>query len=265
MRFVPGVLRPRVVLIAVTAVALCPTAAHAAGTLSLSQVTPAPTAKRLVTIAENGTTDQSPGVLNVFYEFQGTACAPTGGEERMKPNAQSLDVEYPPAGSFSFQGTFIPNDPGAYVICGYIGSFFSDTDAAAVLVVTVSAAGSGPGPGTTPGGSDTTGPTVVIGGPSSVKVSKTGTLRIPLSCPAEVVCSGTVRLAARMGGGFQKLGATTFKVGQGHTAHPKFTLSAANRGLLARVHKLNAKVTVVARDLTGNAQTTTKALTLRAP
>ena len=51
----------------------------------------------------------------------------------------------------------------------------------------------------------------------------------------------------------------------GQTAEPQFVLSRATRKLLKRLKAVRVKATVTALDQIGNAETTTRTLTLRAP
>ena len=101
---------------------LLPTAAQADG-LNLSPVG-TPTLNQPLTISETGSTSREYAEMEVFYEFNGSSCAGTAGNEMARVNSRSLDWRFPTAGSFSYEGQFVPDEYGSYLLCGFSATSF---------------------------------------------------------------------------------------------------------------------------------------------
>ena len=130
--------------------------------------------------------------------------------------------------------------------------------------------GTGPGTGTGTGG--------VLSyrvGVSSTSLTATAAGAIPLkvSCSGQSSCTGTVTLrsasAISSGAGHKKailtLASGSFSASGGSVKSLTLHLSAKARALLARLHVLRARATIVARDAHGASHSTVVLLTLRAP
>ena len=121
----------------------------------------------------------------------------------------------------------MPDEYGSYLLCGYLGDLFSDQpDVTTAKVINVDP----PAPPAPPAPPDTTGPAVKVAWPSSVRASKTGRFRLPVSCPqSEQVCTGNISLrsasrvrASRAKRRFVKFGTKAFAANSGQTAEPQF-------------------------------------------
>jgi hypothetical protein len=112
---------------------------------------------------------------------------------------------------------------------------------------------------------------------TALLASSSGLVSIKISCPtSESGCSGTVTLrtlnavvaslagAAKSKGSILTLAIGSFTVVGGKVATVKLHLSAKARALLARLHVLRARATVVAHDPAGASHTTQIVVTLRA-
>jgi hypothetical protein len=117
------------------------------------------------------------------------------------------------------------------------------------------------GTGSTTNTTNNPGPKVNIT-PKVVKVSKKGTVTLHVSCPkAERECTGVLTL--RRGAHASKAGAGQFLAGGGQTAFVRVHLSRATLKLIKRHHPLKVKASAVARDLDGNAATSTATITVK--
>jgi hypothetical protein len=117
-------------------------------------------------------------------------------------------------------------------------------------------------------------PTVVISG-TSVTVPSSGSFSVKLSCPAgETTCTGTVTLktltavAATSAHTAKKsiltLATASFSIAGGKLKVVSLHLSAKAKKLLAKLHTVRARVTVVAHDPQGGAHTSTALAVLKA-
>ena len=110
----------------------------------------------------------------------------------------------------------------------------------------------------------------------ALKASSAGTVSVEVSCPVgESSCSGTVTLrtlnavaaslagAAKSKASILTLATGSFKVAGGKVTTVKLHLSAKARALLARLHVLRARATIVAHDPAGASHTTQIVVTLR--
>ena len=122
------------------------------------------------------------------------------------------------------------------------------------------------GTGTTKGN-----PAATLAG-TSLTVSSSGSFPTKVSCPAgETACSGTITLktltAVSAGKGKKKailtLASGSFSVVGGATKSLTLHLSSAARKLLAQLHVLRARATLVAHDSTGASHTTVATVTLK--
>lgn len=113
---------------------------------------------------------------------------------------------------------------------------------------------------------------------TSLAVSSSGIVTVKVTCPAgESSCTGTITLrtltaviASATGHQSKKpkpailtLAVGSFKVAGGQTTIVKLHLSAQARKLLARVHVLHARATIVAHDATGATHTLQTIVTIR--
>jgi outer membrane protein assembly factor BamB len=112
---------------------------------------------------------------------------------------------------------------------------------------------------------------------TSLRVSRSGTLSIKVSCPAgESRCAGTVTLrtlhavstSERHGSKRWKrviltLAVGSFRVAGGKVTTVKLHLSAAARALLAREHLLRVRATIVAHDVAGTTHVSRRTVTIR--
>jgi len=108
---------------------------------------------------------------------------------------------------------------------------------------------------------------------TSLEASASGTLTVHVSCPAgETSCSGTITLrtlqAVSAGRGprpsIVTLATGSFSVGGGQKRTVTLHLTRAARALLARLHTLHARATLVAHDPAGASHTTRTVVVLRA-
>lgn len=116
-------------------------------------------------------------------------------------------------------------------------------------------------------------PRATIAGAATLTVSKSGAVSVSVSCPAKATtCIGTVTLrtatAVSASSKSKKkailtLASGSFSIVGGQTKTLTLHLSGTAKGLLAKLHDLRAKATVAAHDPAGEAQTTTRLLTLR--
>jgi hypothetical protein len=119
-------------------------------------------------------------------------------------------------------------------------------------------------------------PTVVVSG-TSASVSSSGSFTVKVSCPASAgSCSGTVTLktakavVASAGHAAKKpkaailtLATASFSITGGQSKTLTLHLSSLGRALLARIHTVIARATLVAHDPSGGSHTTTATVTLR--
>jgi N,N-dimethylformamidase beta subunit-like, C-terminal/Domain of unknown function (DUF4082)/Bacterial Ig-like domain/Bacterial Ig domain len=124
-----------------------------------------------------------------------------------------------------------------------------------------SGSGPGGGAGSPGGGAAAQGPSVRVT-PTTVRVSRSGTVRLRVSCPRPAGrCRVTLRLTLK-----RKLAATrTITVTGGRSTSVTLKLSRAARRALARTASLPAVVTAVARDQADRTKTTRTSIRLRAP
>lgn len=117
-------------------------------------------------------------------------------------------------------------------------------------------------------------PIVTIAG-AAMTVAPNGAFSLKLSCPsAETTCSGTVTVktasavAARSAHAAKKailtLATASFTITAGKVKVLSMHLTAKAKKLLAKLHTVRARVTIVAHDPQGHTHTTTAAVTLRA-
>jgi hypothetical protein len=112
---------------------------------------------------------------------------------------------------------------------------------------------------------------------TALVASLSGVVGVKVSCPiGESSCSGTITLrtlkavsasvagAAKKKGSILTLATGSFTVAGGKVTLVKLHLSAKARTLLARLHVLHARATVVAHDPAGASHTTQVIVTLRA-
>ncbi len=112
---------------------------------------------------------------------------------------------------------------------------------------------------------------------TTLPVSSTGSVTLKISCPAgETSCVGTVTLrtlaavtagdgrVAKAKASVLTLASGSFTVPGGNTRTITLHLSAKARALLARVHTLRSRATLLAHDLQGASHTTLTLVTLRA-
>jgi hypothetical protein len=99
-----------------------------ATSLRLTPSTSSPQQGQTVSLTEDGTTEQS-SAMNTYFELGASSCAPTAGDESARVNSRSIDLRFPDPGSFSYVGQFVTDDPGTYLICGYV-SYLGDPDQA---------------------------------------------------------------------------------------------------------------------------------------
>jgi uncharacterized protein YkwD/plastocyanin len=122
---------------------------------------------------------------------------------------------------------------------------------------------------------DTTAPVMLIA-TAPVTASKTGAVRVRLTCPPdESLCTGllTLRSKSRLNvrGALEArlaqvtFGRKAFTLQGGQTAPVTVKLSRKNRALLARLKKVRVLAIVEARDAAGNPQRTQATFLLRAP
>jgi PKD repeat protein len=107
---------------------------------------------------------------------------------------------------------------------------------------------------------DTTAPIVRLGARS--KMSRTGRVTVTVTCPAsERLCTGSLVLRKRSGGG--KVGSRAFRLGGGQrtTLHVRLSRSAQRTVRLQR--RLPVRITATARDAAGNRGTARRSLTVR--
>jgi hypothetical protein len=144
--------------------------------------------------------------------------------------------------------------------------------------------GGGGGGGTTPGGggvlnnneSKEPSPIATIAAHSTTATSA-GAFTVKVGCPTgDTTCSGTVTIKtakavaasageiAKVKAAILTLASGKFSVAGGKSKVITLHLSAKARALLARLHVLSAKVTIVARNTGGASHTTTASFTLRA-
>ncbi len=120
-------------------------------------------------------------------------------------------------------------------------------------------------------------PDAVIAG-TSLQASASGAVNVKISCAAGVSgCAGTVTLrtlnaviassagAAKTKAAVLTLASGSFDVPGGGSRTVTLHLSAKARALLARMHSVRVRATVVAHDPTGGTHTSQATLTLRAP
>jgi hypothetical protein len=110
---------------------------------------------------------------------------------------------------------------------------------------------------------------------TALEASLSGIVSVKVSCLAGESCSGTVRLrtlnavvaslasAAKSKGSILTLATGSFTVAGGKVTTVKLHLSAKARALLARLHVLRARATIVAHDPAGASHTTQIVVTLR--
>lgn len=126
-------------------------------------------------------------------------------------------------------------------------------------------AGSGAGGGGGGGGGSTSAFAGVGFASKTARVDRHGRASVAMSCPASSGgCSGKVTLtAAGKNASATKLGSAPFKIAAGKTAKVKVKLSKTARKLLARRHKVKARVRVDSSDAAGHHKTTSGTVTLR--
>ena len=121
---------------------------------------------------------------------------------------------------------------------------------------------------------------MALGG-RSVKLDANGRIAVSIACPSSEPggCEGTLTLEAtvlvraskaaasraRPSTRRLKLGSSFFRVAGGASLSVKVRPSKKNQRLLRKLKKLAVVVIVNARDQAGNAKTTKKGLTLKAP
>ncbi|MGO9490318.1 MAG: hypothetical protein ACLQBB_15000, partial [Solirubrobacteraceae bacterium] len=119
-------------------------------------------------------------------------------------------------------------------------------------------------------------PIVTISG-TALTVPASGAFSLKLSCPGEETqCSGTVTLktltavaagsahGAKAKKAILTLAGGTFVIAGGKLKVLSLHLSAKARALLAKLHTVRARVTIVAHDPLGGAHTTSAIVTLKA-
>lgn len=119
-------------------------------------------------------------------------------------------------------------------------------------------------------------PIVTVSG-SATSVAPTGAFTLKLSCPAgETTCSGSLLLktltavAASSGHAAKKkkailtLASASFSIAGGKLKAISLHLTSKAKALLAKLHTVRAKLTIVAHDTQGGAHTTTAIVTLKA-
>ena len=100
---------------------------------------------------------------------------------------------------------------------------------------------------------------------TALTASATGRVKIRISCPAgEISCSGTVTLRTA-NATVLNIAKASFTVPGGHVKTITVRLSSRARKLLARLHLLRLRVTIVAHDPQGATHATQANATLRAP
>jgi PKD repeat protein len=127
-----------------------------------------------------------------------------------------------------------------------------------------------PGTGVLGTGATKGNPEAKIAG-SSLSVNPAGSFAVKVSCPAaESSCAGTVtlRTVGAVSAGAKKkavltLASGSFTVTGGSSKSLTLHLSGAAKKLLARMHVLRAKATLVAHDATGASRTTSATVTLK--
>jgi hypothetical protein len=97
-----------------------------------------------------------------------------------------------------------------------------------------------------------------------LRASRTGVIRVKVSCPAATVgsCIGTLTLT-RSGG--RKLGKATFAIAPGLTGRVSVKLSKTALKALRKAGQTKATATAVAHDVNASRKTTAGKLTLLAP
>ncbi|HEX3911285.1 MAG TPA: PKD domain-containing protein [Solirubrobacteraceae bacterium] len=135
------------------------------------------------------------------------------------------------------------------------------------------------GGGTTTGGGGVLGKTEVKGNPeaklagNSLSVTPAGSFTVKISCPTgESSCVGTITLrtigavsaAKKKKATVLTLASGSFTVAGGASKSLTLHLSSAAKKMLARMHLLRAKATLVAHDSTGATHTTLATVTLKA-
>jgi PKD repeat protein len=101
---------------------------------------------------------------------------------------------------------------------------------------------------------DTTAPIVKIS-PKTVKMSKTGTVTVKVTCPkTERSCTGQLTLRTK-GNKAKVVGTKKFNIGGSQTAKLKVKLSKSARKTVTRKHRLSTAATAVAKDAAGNTGT----------
>lgn len=74
---------------------------------------------QVVTVTTAGSTEQSSAVWT-YYERGGVNCAATQGDHSARVNTRNIDLRFPDAGSFTFNGQFQPFEAGSYRLCAYL-------------------------------------------------------------------------------------------------------------------------------------------------
>ncbi|MFI4990025.1 MAG: PKD domain-containing protein [Solirubrobacterales bacterium] len=181
--------------------------------------------------------------------------------------------------------------PGAYTAALVVTDQLGLSSLPSRVTVVVEAAGGGPPPppppppppgggggSQSPGGGGTPNPGGGSGGVLSYKLSVAGTsltvssagaFVLKLNCQGQSSCTGTVTLrtasaVSAAGHKILTLASGSFSAAGGSSKALSLHLSAKARTLLAHLHTLKAKATIVARDAQGATHTTPLSLTLRA-
>ena len=155
--------------------------------------------------------------------------------------------------------TFSNLAPGAHTVVVQATDGRGNAGSASRSFTIAAQTGGGGGGGTTPG--DTTKPNVLVLG-RSLKVSDSGVAKLRIRCPrSETSCSITVKVKKNG----KRLARKTLTVPGGSTRTFRLQLSSSARAKLAERGKIKATAVISATDAAGNAKTTTRRITLKAP